>query len=127
MKYSEKLKDPRWQKKRLQIFDRDVWTCQTCLCTAKTLCVHHIKYEPGKEPWDVPDEYLMTLCEECHELERDTYPEHIKYITDILYDSLFTSNDLLALADFGGSLLNKYGKDECLRIIFRLATGDNRK
>ena len=27
--YSEKLKDPRLQKKRLQILERDNWTCQT--------------------------------------------------------------------------------------------------
>lgn len=28
--YKEKLKDPRWQKKRLQIFERDDWCCQKC-------------------------------------------------------------------------------------------------
>jgi hypothetical protein len=26
-KYSDKLKDPRWQKKRLQIMERDNWCC----------------------------------------------------------------------------------------------------
>jgi len=27
--YSEKLKDPRWQKKRLEILSRDNFTCET--------------------------------------------------------------------------------------------------
>jgi hypothetical protein len=30
MKYSDKLKDPRWQKKRLEVFERDGWCCQCC-------------------------------------------------------------------------------------------------
>lgn len=62
--YSDKLKDPRWQKRRLKTFERDNWRCQLCGDSETTLNVHHIKY--GKEPWDVPDEYLITLCEHCH-------------------------------------------------------------
>ena len=30
MGYSEKLKDPRWQKKRLEILERDNFRCQYC-------------------------------------------------------------------------------------------------
>ena len=67
--YSEKLKDPRWQKKRLQILERDEWVCQFCFDSESTLHVHHIAYEKGKEPWDINDSLLTTLCEECHRLE----------------------------------------------------------
>ena len=28
--YYRKLRDPRWQKRRLEIFARDDWTCQGC-------------------------------------------------------------------------------------------------
>lgn len=69
MTYSEKLKDPRWQRKRLEILNRDDFTCQHCHDRTKTLHVHHLDYEYGKEPWDYPDEYLITLCEVCHEEE----------------------------------------------------------
>lgn len=31
-----------------------------------TLHVHHKYYEPGKKPWEYPDEALITLCESCH-------------------------------------------------------------
>jgi len=64
--YSEKLKDPRWQKKRLEIFERDAWTCRLCSSTKKTLCVHHKKYSYGKNPWEYDNEDLITYCEECH-------------------------------------------------------------
>lgn len=64
MKYSEKLKDPRWQRKRLEILQRDDWACQCCRDKASTLQVHHKQYHGN--PWDAPDDSLETLCEECH-------------------------------------------------------------
>lgn len=65
-KYSEKLKDPRWQKKRLKILERDDWKCQTCGDPKETLHVHHLYYEKDRDPWDYPDESLITLCADCH-------------------------------------------------------------
>ena len=66
MTYSQKLKDPRWQKKRLQILERDNWKCKGCLDSERTLHVHHLSYEKGKEPWEYDDLNFITLCEECH-------------------------------------------------------------
>lgn len=65
--YSEKLRDPRWQKKRLVILERDNFKCVVCLNTKSELHVHHGFYAKGREPWDYPDETLWTLCDECHE------------------------------------------------------------
>lgn len=67
MTYAEKLKDPRWQKRRLEILQRDEWGCQHCGDETSTLHVHHFWYEG--EPWDAPDEALLSLCERCHEAE----------------------------------------------------------
>ena len=64
--YSEKLKDPRWQKKRLEILNRDGFACNICGGTEDTLHVHHAFYSKGKDPWDYPDSILTTLCEDCH-------------------------------------------------------------
>jgi hypothetical protein len=33
--------------------------------------VHHRIYISKKEPWDYPDDLLVTLCEGCHILERE--------------------------------------------------------
>lgn len=65
--YRELLLDPQWQKKRLQIFGRDNFSCVRCGDDAKTLHVHHRSYLRGKKPWEYPDEFLETLCETCHE------------------------------------------------------------
>ncbi len=67
--YSEKLKDPRWQKKRLEIFQRDNWTCKFCGDTKSMLMVHHFKYEG--DPWEVGNEHLATCCAKCHNEEHE--------------------------------------------------------
>ncbi len=66
MNYGDKLKDPRWQKKRLEVFERDEFECLECGSKTDTLHVHHLKYGKG-EPWEVPMEYLETLCQRCHD------------------------------------------------------------
>ncbi len=68
--YAEKLKDPRWQKKRLEIFQRDQFRCMECFSDEKTLQVHHKAYK-GKEPWDTQNEFLITYCEKCHQNEEE--------------------------------------------------------
>jgi nucleoside 2-deoxyribosyltransferase len=66
-RYKEKLKNPKWQEKRLEIMNRDGFTCQLCRDKSTMQCVHHMKYT-ADEPWDEPDHNLITLCEECHKL-----------------------------------------------------------
>lgn len=72
--YSEKLKDPRWQRKRTEVLNRDDFTCRDCGDKTKTVHVHHCHYEKG-EPWEIDSRLLLTLCESCHDsrgwLERD--------------------------------------------------------
>lgn len=69
MTYAEKLKDPRWQKKRLLIMQRDNFTCRFCGDNESTLNVHHLSYSAN--PWDTPDDELITICEDCHQYEHD--------------------------------------------------------
>ena len=66
MTYTEKLRDPRWQKKRLEIMERDELTCQICGVTDKTMHTHHLVYINGREPWDYTDAALQCLCEDCN-------------------------------------------------------------
>jgi len=67
--YSEKLKDPRWQKKRLEVLQRDDFCCLRCLDSESTLAVHHLFYIRGRNPWEYPMWSLETLCESCHDDE----------------------------------------------------------
>ena len=93
--YSDKLKDPRWQKKRLEVLNRDNWTCQMCGNTKETLHVHHKYYEKGCEIWDDEnDGGLVTLCASCHTKEGDT-KKHLQDFSDgFKYSSVFFYTDL---------------------------------
>ena len=72
MTYAERLKDPRWQKRRLEILQRDEWMCQSCADDKATLHVHHRRYISGRAPWEYEDSDLVTLCERCHDLFTET-------------------------------------------------------
>jgi hypothetical protein len=67
--YALKLKDPRWQKKRLEVMELNNFTCSGCGETTKTLNVHHPFYEKDKEPWEYQNEILMCVCDDCHKYE----------------------------------------------------------
>jgi len=66
MSYSDLLKDPRWQRKRLEVFEAAKWKCQRCGAGDKQLHVHHRKYIAGRKPWEYPMDRLLCLCENCH-------------------------------------------------------------
>lgn len=72
MTYREKLLDPRWQRKRLEILNRANFSCELCGDASKTLHVHHGYYERGLEPWDYENETLRCLCDSCHEKAQDS-------------------------------------------------------
>lgn len=81
MTYQEQLKDPRWQKKRLEILDRDNFACQKCGDTKSTLHVHHYYYDKYMNLWEYEDEFLVTLCEECHTEQESIQIAVIKQIS----------------------------------------------
>ena len=67
MNYRDKLKDPRWQKKRLEVFESDNFTCQYCGDNKTELHVHHKRYKG--EPWEADMDDLITACSHCHQIE----------------------------------------------------------
>lgn len=67
--YSKLLRDPRWRAKRIEILERDKYTCKLCGKKKEdgvVLHVHHIMYHKGLMPWEYRNRELITLCEECH-------------------------------------------------------------
>lgn len=67
--YQRKLAHPDWQKKRLEILQRDNFTCNRCDSKDKELHVHHIYYLQGIKPENYPDNAYLTLCYNCHQIE----------------------------------------------------------
>jgi 5-methylcytosine-specific restriction endonuclease McrA len=78
--YAEQLKNPKWQRKRLEILTRDNWTCQKCGDTETTLHVHHLIYANGIKAWDYSNEMLITLCEHCHKAEQEDMDDACRYL-----------------------------------------------
>jgi hypothetical protein len=70
--YFEQLKTPAWQKKRLEVLQRDGFQCQNCGDKESELNVHHIFYDPELKAWEYPDQAYMTLCKNCHEKWHET-------------------------------------------------------
>ena len=66
--YWEKFKDPRWQKKRLEVMNRAGFVCVRCGDSENTLNVHHRWYISGMEPWDYGTDQLECLCDMCHQM-----------------------------------------------------------
>jgi len=98
MKYSDKLKDPRWQKKRLSILERDDWTCQYCEDNESTLHVHHLNYAT-EDPWDEENNNLVTICESCHKKEHKHRERYEKELLYLLKNKLYSAYDLEILCE----------------------------
>lgn len=79
--YSDKLKHPLWQRRRLEIMNRDNWMCQMCGDRQSPLHVHHRYYLNGKHPWEYNDGALITLCECCHKKEEGDMPRVVELVT----------------------------------------------
>lgn len=68
--YSSKFLDPKWQKFRLEVFQRDDFKCRHCGHGESTLHAHHTYYEDfGTDPWNYELHTVITLCDGCHSAE----------------------------------------------------------
>ena len=84
--YAEKLKNPKWQKKRLQVFNRDKFTCVLCGDKETELHVNHLKY--SGEPHEAKLSDLQTLCKYCHKLYHEMQDYKILKVV-ILHDDYY--------------------------------------
>lgn len=94
MTYAEQLRHPLWQKKRLEILQRDDFECRNCNDRETTLHVHHGTYIKGRLLWEVPDDTLITLCEKCHDIF-----ERVKSQFSLAFGSLTLDDQIRILAE----------------------------
>lgn len=98
--YKEKLSDKRWQIKKTAILDRDNWKCTNPKCKSDDtvqLQVHHLMYLGANDPWDYPDDMLITLCKYCHDAENGR-EDLEKHLANTLRMKGFLISDLLAMS-----------------------------
>ena len=116
--YSKRLKDPRWQRKRLEVMERDKWTCVDTLESDDPLQVHHCWYAKGG-PWETPNKYLITVTEDAHN-ERHKIESDIKKTLGLILANL-SASDEVGLTDLGhafftiSEFLENRGSIESLR------------
>ena len=84
MTYSEKLQDPRWQRRRLDVLNLRNWTCEDCASTDKPIQVHHYHYIRGRDPWQYRDDELRVCCRDCHE-ERQGIEDAIRTALSVIF------------------------------------------
>ena len=106
MIYVEKLKDPRWQKRKAEVCAVANWKCQDCGGEDKNLHVHHKRYlkdGTGKmnDPWEYSDGDLVCVCMDCHGLR-----EQVAASSRILFQQV---NPQVALAFLAA--LSAWGAD----------------
>lgn len=131
--YSEKLRDPCWQKKRLEILERDNWSCQYCNRKDMMLIVHHKTYSKSLEPWEYPDDMLITLCEDCHNKETNEREMADKTLIAILrklfsVESIYTLSSSFSLIEpeineynLASAIANTFFDEEMYQLLIAMA------
>jgi 5-methylcytosine-specific restriction endonuclease McrA len=95
MTYAEKLKDPRWKLKRLEILMRDKHTCKICFKRNIKLHVHHMIYLENTEPWDYSNDLLLTVCEKHHKYIHDNFEIYTVNDNQDSWPAITMSNGLI--------------------------------
>lgn len=95
--YQEQLLHPKWQRRKAEILTRDNFTCKCCGDKETTLHVHHIEYWGSRMAWEYPDELLVTLCQICHDKEKERVRLESQLVQSLKSNGFLVS-DLMAMA-----------------------------
>ena len=63
MTYKEFLQSDKWKETSLRLKKEAHWECEECGTKTQHLHCHHKTYKYG---WLPPDDWLMVVCDECH-------------------------------------------------------------
>ena len=74
--YSNLLKNPKWQKKRLEVLEAMGFKCENCGKDDQELQVHHRIYSANLKPWEHDIKTMAVWCENCHK----SYHQNKDYI-----------------------------------------------
>lgn len=111
--YSELLRDPRWQRKRLEALNFADWRCDRCCDAESTLHVHHKRYVKGRAPWEYDLEELAVLCAHCHGVEHEQAQLRAALLSRLALDGPESIDDMLAMVC--GFTASRGGPDEKLQ------------
>lgn len=128
--YKDLLKHPKWQRKRLEIMQRDDFKCQLCGDENTTLNVHHIKYF-NFEPWNIESKYLITICFHCHEsieyLKKYDLNSHDFFNTKVvkIFDPIFEKARIMIYNSKEFLIFERYNAEGSLMTRFEINLKNN--
>ena len=102
--YQQQLSDLRWKEKRDEILMRDGFVCQGKNCDESLdgnhppLHVHHRFYLKDLYAWEYPEEYLVSLCPECHSVETYLQDDSMRLLKDAFASRGLYCQDIYKLA-----------------------------
>lgn len=94
--YYEKLKSPKWQKKRLEILDLRGFKCEICQDKDSQLHVHHKIYKKGLTPWGYPNHNYAVLCDDCHKNSHEVIDLFNDFMGCLDVNGFFDQKNILA-------------------------------
>jgi|SRR5688572_21992046 len=108
--YWKLLQDPRWQEKRLRVFEAADFKCIECGSNSDTLHAHHKIYRKGRKPWEYDLKDLACLCEACH--------ERWHMLKDAISELMvgLEMKDISRMAGFGLGMVLKSGEADQVRV-----------
>lgn len=95
--YWEKLQDPKWQKKRLEVMNNASFCCEICGNSEFSLNVHHKEYISGREPWEYELNQLVCLCKSCHDSEHFIHDAFRKIVSTLPVDGPYSKSEVLTV------------------------------
>lgn len=96
--YSSKLRDPRWQKKRLEVMESAGFKCARCGEEGEELNVHHVVYQKGLDPWEYDTVDLACLCKSCHEATHSAIKDLSRLASSIADPPFYGLMKIIAMA-----------------------------
>lgn len=113
-----------WSERSRHIMIRDHFTCQICGLKNVKLNVHHLYYPKDGNILNVPDNALITVCEDCHNKLHEQ--RKLIYPTIQLLREKITDFEIIAIlrSIYNGSL--RLEMDSKGRIILPLLSLDDR-
>ncbi len=94
MSYSDQLKHPFWQRKRLEVMESAGFACECCGDKETTFHVHHKRYVKGRLVWEYEGHELQLLCAHCHASEHESQESFAAVLAE--FDDQGTPRALIA-------------------------------
>lgn len=99
--YSNHWKDPRWQKFRLKILEKDGFKCTQCGDDKSPLNAHHLYYISKRKPWEYPYSSVLTFCDDCHDENHEDPTQILEWETSFGVFTRAYHGDTIGYSIFG--------------------------